>query len=452
MRAARKADDSSYAVARGADARARLAPRVFSGHDTPMPDPTRPDPTRDAAFALVSAVLDQGRALDDALEALPPTDARDRAAAHRLAAAVLRRTGTLDAVLEPFLKKAPPVPVRHVLRLGAAGLLLLETPPHAAVATAVALARARGLAPFCPLVNAVLRRVAANGAPALEAIDGPRLDTPPWLWASWGGDARAIATAHQQEAPLDLSLYPGTAVPAGGEALPGGSVRLPAGTRVAELADFAEGAIWVQDAAAALPARLLNVRPGETVADLCAAPGGKTAQLAAAGARVTAVDRDPFRLQRLHENLHRLRLDAEIVQADAADWHPAQSFDAVLLDAPCSATGTIRRHPDVAHLKRARDISALTDLQDRLLAAAIRLLRPGGRLIYAVCSLQPEEAAPRIAAAVAAGGVRSAPFDDAELAFLPEARTAAGFLRTHPGLWPERGGMDGFFAARLVRA
>ncbi len=417
-----------------------------------MPDPTRPDPTRDAAFALVSAVLDQGRALDDALEALPPTDARDRAAAHRLAAAVLRRAGTLDAVLEPFLKKAPPVPVRHVLRLGAAGLLLLDTPAHAAVATAVALARARGLAPFCPLVNAVLRRVAANGAPALEAIDGPRLDTPPWLWASWGQDARAIATAHQHEAPLDLSLYPGTAVPPGGDALPGGSVRLPAGTRVAELAGFAEGALWVQDAAAALPARLLDVRPGEAVADLCAAPGGKTAQLAAAGARVTAVDRDPARLQRLRENLHRLRLDAEIVQADGAEWQPAQTFDAVLLDAPCSATGTIRRHPDVAHLKRARDISALTDLQDRLLAAAIRLLRPGGRLIYAVCSLQPEEAAPRIAAAVAAGGVRSSPFGDAELAFLPEARTAAGFLRTHPGLWPERGGMDGFFAARLVRA
>jgi 16S rRNA (cytosine967-C5)-methyltransferase len=452
MRAARTADERPYAVPGGTDARARLAPRVFSGHDRPMPDPTRPDPTRDAAFALVSAVLDQGRALDDALEALPPTDARDRAAAHRLAAAVLRRAGTLDAVLEPFLKKAPPVPVRHVLRLGAAGLLLLDTPAHAAVATAVALARARGLAPFCPLVNAVLRRVAANGAPALEAIDGPRLDTPPWLWASWGQDARAIATAHQHEAPLDLSLYPGTAVPPGGDALPGGSVRLPAGTRVAELAGFAEGALWVQDAAAALPARLLDVRPGEAVADLCAAPGGKTAQLAAAGARVTAVDRDPARLQRLRENLHRLRLDAEIVQADGAEWQPAQTFDAVLLDAPCSATGTIRRHPDVAHLKRARDISALTDLQDRLLAAAIRLLRPGGRLIYAVCSLQPEEAAPRIAAAVAAGGVRSSPFGDAELAFLPEARTAAGFLRTHPGLWPERGGMDGFFAARLVRA
>ncbi len=412
-----------------------------------------PDPTRDAAFSLVSAVLDHGRALDDALEALPETEARDRAAAHRLAAAVLRRFGTLDAVLEPFLNKAPPVPVRHVLRLGAAGLLLLATPPHAAVATAVALARARGLAPFCPLVNAVLRRVAGAGPAALAAIDGPRLDTPAWLWASWGQDARAIATAHQHEAPLDLSLYPGTPVPQGAIALPTGSVRLPAGTRVAEIAGYADGAIWVQDAAAALPARLLDVRPGEHVADLCAAPGGKTAQLAAAGARVTAVERDRTRLGRLRENLYRLRLDAEIVEADAAEWQPGRSFDAVLLDAPCSATGTIRRHPDVAHLKRPRDIAALAGLQDRLLEAARRLLRPGGRLIYAVCSLQPEEAAPRIArVAAGAGGLRVAPFSPDELAFLPQARTSAGFLRTHPGLWPEHGGMDGFFAARLVRA
>jgi 16S rRNA (cytosine967-C5)-methyltransferase len=421
-------------------------PGGISGHDGGMDDPTR-----ESAFALVSAVLDEGRALDDALEALPAADARDRAAAHRLAAAVLRRCGTLDAVLEPFLTKAPPVPVRHVLRLGAAGLLLLDTPPHAAVATAVALARTRRLVPFCPLVNAVLRRVAGAGHPALKAIDGPRLDTPSWLWASWGKQARAIATAHQQEAPLDISVYPGTPAPQGGMVLPSGSVRFPAGTRVAELAGFADGAIWVQDAAAALPARLLDVRPGEVVADLCAAPGGKTAQLAAAGARVTAVERDPARIGRLRDNLHRLRLDAEIVQADAAEWQPGRHFDAVLLDAPCSATGTIRRHPDVAHLKRARDIPPLADVQDRLLEAAARLLRPGGRLIYAVCSLQPEEAAPRIAKA-AAYGLRADPFGPEALSFLPQARTAEGFMRTHPGLWPELGGLDGFFAARMIRA
>lgn len=201
------------------------------------------DSTRAAAFDLVAAVLDRRRTLEAALDALPPIEARDRAAAHRLAAAVLRRLGSLDAALEPFLKKEPPEPVRHVLRLGAAGLLLLGTPPHAAVATAVALARSRGLAPFCPLVNAVLRRLAAAGQSALENLDGPRLDTPAWLWAAWGGDARAIAEAHQREASLDLTLRPGAAPPPGGEELPTGSWRYPAGTRVPALPGFDEGGI-----------------------------------------------------------------------------------------------------------------------------------------------------------------------------------------------------------------
>ena len=411
-----------------------------------------PDPTRDAAFDLLVAVLDQHRPLEEALDALPPLAPRDRAAAHRLAAAVLRRTGTLDAALEPFLRKAPPEPVRLILRLGAAGLVLLDTPAHAAVATAVALARSRGLAPFAGLVNAVLRRVAAAGPAVLEGLDGPRLDTPAWLWASWGGAARAIAEAHLRPAPLDLSLRLGTPLPEGGEALPTASVRFPPGTRPAEIAAFATGAAWVQDAAAALPAALLAVAPGELVADLCAAPGGKTLQLAAAGARVTAVERDAARLARLQEGLARTGLVAETILADAAAWAPGTRFDAVLLDAPCSATGTIRRHPDVAHLKRPRDMIALTEAQDRLLAAAAALLRPGGRLVYAVCSLQPEEAAPRIEAALARGGLRVAPFSAEELAFLPAARSAEGFLRTTPALWPEHGGMDGFFAARLVRA
>jgi len=410
-----------------------------------------PDPTRESAFELLSAVLERRRSLDEALSSLPPQDARDRAAAHRLAASVLRRMGTLDAVLEPHLRRQPPEPVRLILRLGAAGLLLLGTPNHAAVATAVALAKRRGLTPFAGLINAVLRKVATTGPQAMAELDSPRLDTPSWLWASWGKEARAIATAHQHEAPLDLTLQPGEPVPDGGQLLSTGSVRFPAGTAVASVPGFDTGRLWVQDAAAAIPARLLATQPGELVADLCAAPGGKTGQLATTGASVVALDRDAHRVERLRGNLARWHLPAEVITADATTWRPPRLLDAVLLDAPCSATGTIRRHPDVLHLKRARDIAKMTETQDALLAAAAAMLRPGGRLVYAVCSLQPEEGRPRIAAAIARGGLRHEPFRSDELAALPEALTPDGFLRTHPGLWPMTGGMDGFFAARLIR-
>jgi len=423
------------------------------------------DPTRGSAFDLLTAVLERRRPLEEALDALPAQPGRDKAAAHRLAASVLRRLGTLDAVLDPLLRRDPPEPVRNVLRIGAAGLLLLDTPGHAAVATAVALAKARGLAPFAGLVNAVLRKVAAAGASVLQELDQPRLDTPSWLWSSWGPHARAIATAHQTEAPLDATFNP-VAHPSdnqspddasldqsglGLQRLPTGSVRFPAGTRVGAIPGFDAGLFWVQDAAAALPARLLAARPGERVADLCAAPGGKTGQLAATGASVTALDRDPGRLDRLAANLRKWNLSADVINADATAWKPAAPFDAILLDAPCSATGTIRRHPDVLRLKRPRDVQALTEAQDRLLAAAIAMLRPGGRLVYAVCSLQPEEGAPRIAAALARGGVRHDRFSRQALAALPEALTDDGFLRTHPGMWPDRGGMDGFFAAQFTR-
>ena len=233
--------------------------------------------------------------------------------------------------------------------------------------------------------------------------------------------------------------------------LPTGSARLDAGTRVTELPGFDDGAFWVQDAAATLPARLLAARPGELVADLCAAPGGKTAQLATAGARVIAVDHDAERLRRLHDNLARLQLDVGVVQSDAGAFVPEQPLDAVLLDAPCSATGTIRRHPDALRLKRQKDLLELTQMQDRLFAAAARMLRPGGRLVYAVCSLQPEEGEARVAAAGSLG-LRLDPVRAEELPGLPPQASANGFLRTHPGMWAEAGGIDGFFAARFVKA
>jgi 16S rRNA (cytosine967-C5)-methyltransferase len=319
------------------------------------------------------------------------------------------------------------------------------------VSTAVALARSRGLVPFAGLVNAVLRRLAAE-PDAFGGLDGPRLDTPAWLWASWGGEARAIAEAHAHEAPLDLTLRPGAAPVADAELLPTGSLRLPAGTSVTSLPGFDAGDFWVQDAAAALPARLLGAGPGERVADLCAAPGGKTLQLAATGADVIAIDRDHGRLRLVEANLARTRLTARLIPADATAWSPEAPLDAVLLDAPCSATGTIRRHPDIPHLRRPQDVDALAVAQDRLLDAACRALRPGGRLVYAVCSLQPPEGAERIAAALSRLPLRLDPFTLEELAALPGARTAEGYLRTTPALWPERGGMDGFFAARLIRA
>ena len=237
-------------------------------------------------------------------------------------------------------------------------------------------------------------------------------------------------------------------MPDGGELLPNGSVRLPPGTRIQDLPGFNEGAFWVQDAAAALPARLLAAQPGEHVADLCAAPGGKTAQLAVTGAQVVAIVRDTYRLRRLHENLARLQLPVEVVQADATQWTQPALLDAVLLEAPCSATGTIRRHPDVMRLKRPRDIAELAAGQDRLLAAATVMLRPGGRLVYATCSLQPEEGPGRV---VGLPGLQPDPVRPDELPDLHDAITSEGHVRSHPGLWSGGGGLDGFFIARFVR-
>jgi len=410
------------------------------------------DPTRDLAFDIVCGVVEHRRMLETTLDRSQggDVDPRDRAAAHRLAATTLRTMGVAGEILGPFLRKEPPEPVRVALMLGVAQLLFLQTPPHAAVGTIVDLLRRRGLAPFAGLANAILRRVAQDGAETLADLDQARLNIPAWAWSSWGGRAREIAEALGQEAPLDLTLRPGATAPEGGVVLPTGSVRYPAGTRVTDLAGYDTGAFWVQDAAAALPARLLAAQPGERVADLCAAPGGKTAQLATAGATVTAVEREPSRLARLRENMTRLSLDVQTIEADALEWRPDAPLDAVLLDAPCSATGTARRHPDVLWVKRPRDVNALAETQTRMIEAARDMLRPGGRLIYAVCSLQDEEG-PAQARKAATLGFAPDPFTQAELSFLPEALTWEGNVRTSPALWREQGGMDGFFITRLRR-
>jgi 16S rRNA (cytosine967-C5)-methyltransferase len=310
------------------------------------------------------------------------------------------------------------------------------------------------------MLNAVLRRVAGHAATRLPELDGPRLDTPDWLWRSWVAAygepiARAIAEIHLREPPLDLVVLGDPAEAAallGAEPLWRDVVRRPVGGAIEELPGYDEGAFWVQDVAASLPARLLGPLEGRRVIDLCAAPGGKTLQLAAAGARVTAVDVSGERLARVRDNLARTRLSAELVEADVTAWRPAAPAPLVLLDAPCSATGTIRRHPDITHHKRPSDVARMAELQDRLLDAAAAMLAPGGRLVYAVCSLQPEEGEQRLEALLArTTALARDPIRAEELAGLPVAPDSWGSLRTLPCHWAERGGMDGFFIARLLR-
>ena len=329
----------------------------------------------------------------------PSATARSRGAwSRRCCAASARLRHLLGLYLERGIPKDSPR-VETALLLGAAQILWLDVPDHAAVDLSVRLVQAdRRDAGYAGLVNAVLRRIAQNAAQQLRGKDTVALDTPDWLMARWRrayGDelAHSIAAANGQEPALDVTVKSDPAQWAsalGGSVLPTGSVRAIVHGPVPRLPGYADGAWWVQDAAAALPARLLGDVAGKRIADLCAAPGGKTAQLAAAGARVTAVDRSAPRLERLKQNLARLGLTAETIAADVTDWQ-SEPFDAVLLDAPCSATGTIRRHPDIPWLKRESDIASLAALQRRLLARAVELTRPGGLIVYCTCSLEPDE-------------------------------------------------------------
>ena len=438
----------------------------------PTPPPEAPGlAARRLAAEILEAVLRRRRPFDEQLDDAQPRLAalpeRDRALTRALAASVLRRLGTLRHLLGQFLERGPPADMPRVetaLLLGAAQILLLDVPDHAAVDLAVRLVRGdRRAARYAGLVNAVLRRIAQQGAARLQDIDTIALDTPPWLLARWtrtyGPEtARAIAQANGREAALDLTVKQDPAHWAsvlGGQVLATGTVRAIAHGPISQLPGFAEGAWWVQDAAAALPARLLGDVRGQSVADLCAAPGGKTAQLAQAGARVVAVDRTEARLVRLHQNLARLKLAAETVVADAAQWQ-AGPFDAVLLDTPCSSTGTIRRHPDIPWLKRESDIAELAALQRSLIARAVELVRPGGLLIYCTCSLEPEECEAIVSDLLARDSrLRRRPVAPEEVGGCNELLTAAGDIRTLPyhlpDPTPQLGGMDGFYVARLER-
>lgn len=406
---------------------------------------------RRVALELLGACLDKGQPLDDALAqhtGFPELDPRDRAFVRLLLATTLRRLGEIDEVLGQVVERDNPA-ARQILRLGATQLLFLGTPPHAAVDTSVNL-----VAPHLKgFTNAVLRRISREGPALLGDRDPARLNTPQWLWDSWTASygeetTRAIAAAHLIEAPLELTPRSNADFWAGrldAEKLPTGTLRRTAGGNVAELPGFAEGAWWVQDAAAALPVRLLGDVAGKRVADLCAAPGGKTLQLCAAGAQVTAVDISARRMARLGDNLARMGLTAELVTADASKWVPAEKFDAVLLDAPCSGTGTLRRHPDIAWLKDEEDVARLTLTQDRLLTHAVTLVKPGGTLVYAVCSLQEDEGPARIAALRSLRpDLKPLPVAAAELPGFEAALTPPGDVRTLPSM-----GVDGFYIARL---
>jgi len=421
---------------------------------------------RHVALDLIGAVLRRKRPLDDAIEdsaEMHQLSGRDRAFARLLVATVLRRLGQIDALIADCLNMplaARAALVHDILRLGVAQLLFLRTPPHAAVATSVDIAQSRGFMSHKGLVNAVLRRLSVEGPERVEEQDAPRLNTPDWLWRSWSrtygeATARAIATAHLREAPLDLTLREDAETwraTLDGVLLPTGTLRRATGGALANLPGYSEGAWWVQDAAAALPARLFGDIAGREVIDLCAAPGGKTAQLATAGARVTAVDRSTRRLERLVANLERLDLPVEAVGADALSWRPSHPAAAVLLDAPCSTTGAIRRHPDVPHLKLPEDVARLSAVQENLLRAAIEMLQPGGTLIYCTCSLEPEEGAERVESLLYAGApVERREIEPEEVGAEPEWITPAGDLRTLPCHFGQYDGIDGFYCARLVK-
>ena len=471
---------------------------------------------RAAAHEALSQTLRRKRPLDSVLDTAVTVrrlDARDAGLARAIANETMRRFGQLDDLLRKFVPKPPPPhragPTFEILLAGACELLFLERPPHAAVDGANRLAAADSKAVhFKPLINAALRRIAREGKSIVEMQDASRLNTPDWLWTRWceayGEETtRAIANIHLQTPPLDLnflqpeSLSPPLAgeVPAWREegenvaynpsrgdeislrpafgrsrgrdaphkrgeenlerlerSLPGRIVRLINPGPVDALPGFAEGTFWVQDFAASLPVRLFGDLRGARVVDLCAAPGGKTAQLCSLGADVTAIDRDESRLERLRANLDRLGFTAELVLTDVRDFRMGSPAPFVLLDAPCSATGTIRRHPELPWIKNASDISFCADTAQELLEAAAAMLAPDGRIVFSVCSLEHEEGQEQVAHFLQRHDeFRRAPITPAEMFGLTECIDRNGDLRTLPSYFAELGGMDGFYAARLTR-
>tara|TARA_R100000005_G_scaffold71393_1_gene38883 strand:- start:1773 stop:3050 length:1278 start_codon:yes stop_codon:yes gene_type:complete len=413
--------------------------------------------SRAAAIQILSRVLQKHQALDDVLdETLKGLDGRDRALARAIVSTTLRHLGVIDALIDRMLERPLPekiVDVRHALRIGITQILFLDIPSHAAVHDTVALIPERSK--YKGLVNALLRRTDRQGAKLLSTLDAEKLNTPGWLWQAWqdhyGEDVtRRIAAAHRQEALLDITIRDKAekwAPLLAADILPTGTLRRNNSGDIPELPGFEEGEWWIQDAAAALPARLFGDVRGKNILDICAAPGGKTAQLASGGAHVIALDRSKGRLKRLQQNMDRLKLEVEVIVAEAEKYTPATAPDGILLDAPCSSTGTLRRHPDVAYLKSPDDVTKLAALQSRLLDHAADILKPGGMLVYSVCSLQASEGEQQIGAFLARhSDFERLPVTAGEVGDVAELINPQGDLRCLPF---HLGGMDGFFAARL---
>ena len=458
-------DQGRSSAARGR----RMADKARAGTRSPRTPVI--DPREDSADIGVEARLAAGVLLNAALEGRGGLDAAlsfrevsdlpgpDRAFARAVAMAALRRLGEIDQILDRKLQKSPPLAVRTILRVALAQTLVLETPAFAAVSTAVKLAeRETKTRPYKNLVNAVLRGIEREG-PGLTTAES---NLPEWLAARWRatyGEAilTGLALAARDEPSTDLSLKPDVDAAAvaealDGEVMAGNTVRTGRRGDLASWPGFDDGIWWVQDAAAAVPVRLLAPKAGESIVDFCAAPGGKTLQIAASGASVVALDRSAPRLKRLTENLARTGLSAEVVAVPAEDWDDPRTFDAVLLDAPCTATGTFRRNPEVLRATKPADVAKLADVQHRLLDAAAERVKPGGRLVYCVCSLEREEGETQIIAFLRRNpAFKTAPADPAAIGAPEQALTPEGWLRILPSMWAEKGGLDGFFIARLDR-
>ncbi len=418
---------------------------------------------RVAAFRTLDAILADGTPLDDAISKARKSlkDPRDKALHRQLVMTVLRHHGELSELLASFLDHEPKgraKAVLSVLKVGMAQVLFLDIPSYAAVSTSVDLVRRVGFSGHAKMVNAVMRRTVSEGESRLKQMDTVRVNTPEWMIAAWsdafGGEtARSIAESSLTEPALDLTVKSNPehwANVLGGAKLPTGSLRLRQSGAVETLAGFSDGEWWVQDAAATIPATLMGNVEGLRIADLCAAPGGKTAQLAALGANVVSVDRSAERMKRLKENLKRLSLSAETIIADAAEWQPEELFDAVLVDAPCTATGTLRRHPDILLAKQAGDVPAMAHIQSKILDNALNLLKPGGMLVYCTCSLQPEEGEVQAREFASRHDIVSLlPIRPDEVSGLSEILTPEGYVRTLPCQLAEYGGWDGFFVARF---